>query len=52
MIKKILEWILGFFDKNEDLSKIENKVEQKEKELEEIENEEHSNSDIDEYLNK
>lgn len=54
MIKKLLEWLLSFFheDKSKEQEWLEKKVAAKEKELEEIDNEEISDDDITDYLNK
>ena len=54
MIKRLLEWLLSFFDKEKSKEEewLENKIKEKEKKLEEIEDEEMSDDDITDYLNK
>ena len=53
MIAAILEWLLSFFQKKTKKQEvIEAKIEEKEQELEEIENEEISDDDVIDYLNK
>lgn len=55
MIKKLLHWLLSFFedqDKSKEQEWLEKKVEEKKKKLEEIDNEEMSDDDITDYLNK
>ena len=52
MIKSILEWLLSFFKNDKELTALEEKKEKQEQELKEIEDEELSDDDILDHLNK
>lgn len=51
MIKKLLKWLLSFFQTKEE-KKINQKIEDIDNKIEEIENEKMSDDDINSYLNK
>ena len=51
-MRAILEWLLSFFKQDKKLTDIENKIKLKEEKLEEIENEEMSDDNVNDYLNK
>lgn len=51
-MRAILEWLLSFFKQKKKLTDIENKIKLKEEKLEEIENDEMSDDDVNDYLNK
>jgi hypothetical protein len=52
MIKKLLEWILGFFDKPVKQKRIEKDIKKHEERLEEIKDEKNTDDDLVDYLNK
>ena len=52
MIKSILEWLLSFFKSDKKLTALEEKKEKQEQKLKEIEDEELSDDDILDHLNK
>lgn len=54
MIKQLLEWLLSFFqeEKNKEQEWLENKIKEKEQELQEIEDEEMSDDDVVDHFNK
>jgi hypothetical protein len=50
-MRRFLEWLLSFFKQNKKVVAIESKIEEDKKKLEEIEDEEITDDDLNDYLN-